>query len=269
MQEMHSNLGGPVTRRRVVGGMIATPAAMSFPASASAAGATPTAKIIAIVARKAGLSPDRFRAHWLGEHAPLAGELPGIDGLVLSEAVLSGTGDGPFDGIAHAWYPRRDALRAGLATPEARAWIADGNVFIDRDASRTFLVSEQIVIAPPRSQGGIKQNMLLVRRPGMTHAQFLAEWTGAHAELARDMPGLVGCVFNRVDAALGAGSAWSEIGGIAELWWEDGAINLGGAVASPQASAWAADGDRFIDRERSRTIVSLEHVVRGTETRWA
>jgi uncharacterized protein (TIGR02118 family) len=219
--------------------------------------------------RKPDLSQDSFRQHWIGIHGPTARTVPGIAGFILSEAVQDSAAAAPganykerFDGVAHSWYPQPDVLRAGMADPKSRAWLADGDLFIDRAASRNFFVREQIVVPIARGEGGLKRTSLLVRKPGMTHEQFMEHWTKKHAAMAQGIPGLLGCVFNRIETAMGSPSGpWGEIDGIAELWWDSGAVDLGGRVVSPQSTAWAADGDMFIDRARSRTIISLEHVI--------
>jgi hypothetical protein len=261
---------GGVTRRDLMGAMVAAPAALALPGAAFAAGpADPSIKLVSLVARKADLSADGFRRHWLGIHGPMARTVPGMDGFILSEAVQESARAAPeapyaerFDGIAQSWHPAQDVMRAAFATQQGRDWLADGDLFIDRKASRGFFVKEQIVTTPARAEGGVKRTALLVRRQGVTHAQFVEQWTGRHAELARTVPGLTGCVFNRIETTLGGpASPWSEIDGIAEYWWDAGSVNLGERMTSPQWAAWSDHGDQFIDRARSRTIVSLEHVM--------
>ncbi len=274
MDEAISYLGA--TRRELMAAMAAVPAALALPgalkaATTPASATTPGVKLLSIVARKSDMTPDRFRQHWLGIHGPMARKVPGLQGFILSEAVADSSAAAPaanyaerFDGIAHIWYPSADALRSGMATPDSRAWLADGDQFIDRAASRGFFVNEQIVVAPPRAEGGIKRTVLLVRKAGTTHEQFVQHWTTRHAAMAHDVPGLLGCVFNRIETSLGTPrSPWAEIDGIAELWWDNGAVDLGERVDSPQSAAWLADGDLFIDRARSRTIISLEHAMIG------
>lgn len=268
MEEALSHSASGLTRRAVVGAMTAS-AALGLPGAAQAAqaaGATLPIKNFAIIARKAGLSSDQFRHHWLGAHGSMARTVPALRGFILSEIVHDSGAEAPaavysdrFDGIAHSWYPSAQALRAAEA--EFHALATDGNLFIDRDASRSFLVSEQAVVPMERSRGGLKMTSLLVRKPGMTHEQFVAHWTTQHADMAKDVPGLLGCVFNRIEHTAVTQSRGDEIDGIAELWWDGGAVDVGGLVASPQARAWAADGDLFIDRARSRTVVSLDHVM--------
>jgi hypothetical protein len=261
---------GGVTRRTLMGAMVAAPAMAALPGNAFAAGAAdPAVKVVSLVARKADLSADGFRQHWLGIHGPMARTVPGMNAFILSEAVQDSANAAPqalyserFDGIAQSWHPAQDVMRAAFATQQGRDWLADGDLFIDRKASRGFLVKEQVVTAPARGEGGIKRTALLVRRQDVTHAQFVEQWTGRHAELARSVPGLVGCVFNRIEAALGGpASPWGEIDGIAEYWWATGAVNHGERATSAQWAAWSAHGDQFIDRARSRTIVSLDHVM--------
>lgn len=262
--------GLTATRRTLLAGMAAAPAMMGLPIALKAAAASPPPfKVLSIVARKPGLSQDRFRQHWLGIYGPMARKIPQLLGFLLSEAVQDSAAAAPqanykarFDGVAHIWYRSQEAMRAGMGSRNARDWLADGNLFIDREASRNFIVSEQIVVPPPRLEGGLKRTLLLVRKPGTTHKQFLDHWTKRHADLAQDVPGLLGCVFNRIETSLGAeGDPWAEIDGITETWWDGGAANMGGRVESPRAAAWAADGDAFLDGRKTRAIVSIEHVM--------
>jgi len=259
------------TRRTALSTMAALPAMIvaARPLLAAEPAPPPSMKIISIVARQPELSQDRFRQHWLGIHGPMARKVPDLLGFILSEAVQESAAAAPgalykerFDGIAHVWYQSQEAMRHGMASQNARDWLADGDLFIDRKASRNFSVTEQIVVKPPRREGGLKRTLLLVRKPGTTHEAFLDHWTKRHADLARGVPGLLGCVFNRIDAALGSEAGpWTEIDGITETWWDGGATNLGGRVDSPQARRWAADGDLFLDSSRTRAIVSIEHVM--------
>jgi uncharacterized protein (TIGR02118 family) len=258
-----------LNRRDVVARLAVAALAASLPAPTPAQKRTPLLKILTLVARKPELSQDRFRQHWLGIHGPMARKVPGIRGFILSEAVQDSAAAAPsapyanrFDGIAHSWFANEEALHSAMNTGEARNWLADGDSFIDRAASRNFFVREQIVVQPPLTEGGLKRSLLMVRKPGTTHDDFMAHWTGQHASLAQGVPGLLGCVFNHIETALSTqGSPWTEIDGIAEVWWDSGAQNPGGRVVSPQSDVWAADGDSFIDRARTRVIVSLEHII--------
>lgn len=270
METEFPQLHRPATRRSLIAAMAAIPAVMAAPRSLSATALPPApAKAISIVARKPGLSHDVFRQHWLGIHGPMARKVPDLLGFILSEAVQdSGAAASManykhrFDGLAHIWFQSPQAMRASMASQDARNWIADGNLFIDRQASCNFSVTEQIIVPPPRLEGGLKRTLLLVRKPGTTHEEFLEHWTKKHADLARNVPGLLGCVFNRIDASLGReGSPWAEIDGITETWWDSGADNMGGRVESRQAAAWSADGAAFLDSSRTRAIVSIEHVM--------
>lgn len=270
MKTEFPQLQRPATRRSLIAAMAAIPAVMATPRSLSANALPPsTVKAISIVARKPDLSQDTFRQHWLGIHGPMARKVPDLLGFILSEAVQDSGAAAPmanykhrFDGIAHIWYRSPQAMRASMASQDARNWIADGNLFIDRQTSRNFSVTEQIVVPPSRLEGGLKRTLLLVRKPGTTHEEFLEHWTKKHADLAIGVPGLLGCVFNKIDASLGRdGSPWAEIDGITETWWDGGAGNMGGRVDSPKAAAWSADGAAFLDSSRTRAIVSIEHVM--------
>jgi uncharacterized protein (TIGR02118 family) len=107
----------------------------------------------------------------------------------------------------------------------------------------------------------IKSISLLVRRPDLTHEQFVRHWVDVRAPLAHAVPGLRRYVQShmveerpRPDIP----SLDGEIDGIAELWYDD-RESMARAIATPQARALHADGARFIGRIKTFTVE--EHVV--------
>jgi uncharacterized protein (TIGR02118 family) len=83
----------------------------------------------------------------------------------------------------------------------------------------------------------IKSLSLLVRKDGMTHAQFMKHWVDVHAPLALKVPGLRRYV-------------QSHIFGIAETWYDDRDA-MARALATPEMKALHADGALFIGRIQS------------------
>ncbi len=63
----------------------------------------------------------------------------------------------------------------------------------------------------------IKRVSLVRRRAGMTHEEFVAHWTGPHAEIVRQLPGLRGLRFGIVKSWNPAESAWDGVG---EVWFD-------------------------------------------------
>lgn len=108
----------------------------------------------------------------------------------------------------------------------------------------------------------IKSVSLLVRRPGMTHEQFMKHWVEIHAPLALKVPGLRRYVQSHIledRRRADVPPLAVEIDGIAELWYDD-RESLARALASPEGKALYADGALFIGRIRTYTV--QEKVIR-------
>jgi uncharacterized protein (TIGR02118 family) len=83
-------------------------------------------KYLAFLSRKDGMSRERFRSYWLGTHAELALDTPGLLGYRACPAICSANGDGlltdppepaQFDGVAEMWFDSLEAFRASFADP--------------------------------------------------------------------------------------------------------------------------------------------------------
>ena len=106
----------------------------------------PMIKLVALVTRKPGMTPEAFRDYWLGTHAPLAAAIPGMRGYRINIAGDPGAQPpAPYDGSAEIWFDDRAAMEAGLASPEGDVAGADTAHFT---AAITFLVTEEHVILP-------------------------------------------------------------------------------------------------------------------------
>ena len=105
----------------------------------------------------------------------------------------------------------------------------------------------------------VKRTLLIARKPGMSHPQFVRHWLDIHGPLSRGVPGLAGCVFNLVGEE---DAARTGIDGISESWWTGPGTEDGAKVRSAEADRWAGDGDNFIDSARTRLLICREHVLR-------
>lgn len=98
-----------------------------------------------------------------------------------------------------------------------------------------------------------KAMILLKRRDDMSPAQFADWWLGAHAPLARALPGLRGARFNLVE---GEGSG--PFDGVSELWF-DSLEAFDAAYATEHGQRVAADSMANVSK-RERLFVA-EHVL--------
>lgn len=115
-------------------------------------------KLTYCIRRRADVSPEEFRRHWLERHGPLVRRHAEAIGAVryvqshtleteLNDVLRGSRGAAPaYDGVTEVWWPSREALEAGLRTPEgqeaARALLEDERRFIDLAASSLFLTEE-------------------------------------------------------------------------------------------------------------------------------
>ncbi|WIV66998.1 EthD family reductase [Natrialbaceae archaeon AArc-T1-2] len=87
----------------------------------------------------------------------------------------------------------------------------------------------------------IKLVELLVRRDGYSHEEFLARWQGEHAEIARELPGLV-----RYSTSVPTDPESVEYDGVLELTFESEQA-LGEAFRSEVGRAVQEDAAEFVD----------------------
>ena len=105
----------------------------------------------------------------------------------------------------------------------------------------------------------IKAISLLVRKPGMTHEQFVKHWLEIHGPLALKVSGIRRYVQSHIVderrrpdiPPIGV-----EIDGIAELWYDDRAA-MDRANASPEAKRLHDDGALFIGGIKTFVIEEL------------
>lgn len=100
-----------------------------------------------------------------------------------------------------------------------------------------------------------KAIILLKRRADMSRDEFSHWWLGAHAPMARALPGLRALCFNLVE-----GDGSGEFDGVSELWFDSQAA-FEAAYATEHGRAVAADSMAHVSR-RERLFVT-EHALKA------
>ena len=100
----------------------------------------------------------------------------------------------------------------------------------------------------------IKTVSLLVRKDGLSHAEFMRHWRDIHGPLALACPGVARYTQTEVKSSSfrtdGVAALNVAVDGIAELWFADqAALDL--FSASPATRALREDGTLFIGRQIS------------------
>ena len=163
-------------------------------------------KMVCFIKRKAGLSLDDFREHWLHRHGPLVASLPDfrrhivryeqncrLDSDYQREEGGAKHGVG-FDGVTIQWFESRRDFYAFAMEPSYRDTIfLDEGRFLDRGSISFLLCHEPEVVfddEAARSKAAVKLIAALQRLPGSDRAAFRRHWATSHAAIFRDTPEL-------------------------------------------------------------------------------
>ena len=103
----------------------------------------------------------------------------------------------------------------------------------------------------------IKRVSFLRRKDGMSREQFFAHWTGPHADIVKQLPGLRGLRFGRVQSWTPPEAAWDGVG---EVWFDSVEAAQAAFATEPFRSLLAEDRPKFT-REIQACFVEEETVV--------
>jgi uncharacterized protein (TIGR02118 family) len=73
-------------------------------------------KRVSLVRRRDGMSREEFLAHWLGPHADIVRQLPGLRGLRFGIVQRWTPDDAAWDGVGELWFDSVEAADAAFAT---------------------------------------------------------------------------------------------------------------------------------------------------------
>lgn len=102
----------------------------------------------------------------------------------------------------------------------------------------------------------IKRVSFIRRKSGMSQEDFFAHWTGPHADIVRQMPGVLGLRFGRVQSWNPAEAGWDGVG---EVWFESVESAAKAFATEPYANALVEDRKKFMGEAQSCFVV--EHTV--------
>lgn len=94
----------------------------------------------------------------------------------------------------------------------------------------------------------IKRVSLVRRREGMTKEDFFAHWTGPHADIVRQLPGVLGLRFGKVESWNPDGAAWDGVG---EVWFANAEAAARAFATEPYASQLVEDREKFLGEAQS------------------
>lgn len=88
-----------------------------------------TFKAMILLSRREDMTVEQFRTWWVGEHTPLAHQLPGLRRSTFN--VCEANDDG-VDGITELWFDTKADFEAAYATEIGKAVAADSLAHVRR-----------------------------------------------------------------------------------------------------------------------------------------
>lgn len=96
-------------------------------------------KAMIMLTRGADMTHEDFTAWWLGEHQPLARQLPGVRKIRFNVVTQDDTA--PCDGIAELWFDSQEAFTEAYTTDIGKTVAADSLAHV---AGRVRMFTEEI-----------------------------------------------------------------------------------------------------------------------------
>jgi len=210
-------------------------------------------KLIFLCRRRADISHERYSELLLSGHVPIAlKHHPAMRRYVVNIVEQSPAGWDALDSIGELSFDSLDDFRDRLYDSPAGRQIVERDVAGFMGGADAYVTTEHVQRAPsaPPAAGarapGVKLVCPVVRRNGMSHAEFVAHWLTRHVPLAlQHHPGMIKYVTNVVDRRLGDRGA--QFDGIAELHFPS-------AQALATAMFDSPDGERIIRDDIPRFI---------------
>ena len=94
----------------------------------------------------------------------------------------------------------------------------------------------------------IRRISFISRKAGLSQPEFFAHWFGRHAELVRQLPGLRGLRFTRVDRTAPESAGWDGLG---ETWFDSIPDSDRAFATEPFRTLLLEDRDKFIGASQS------------------
>jgi len=238
-------------------------------------------KVMALIARKPGMSREDFVAYYEANHVKLVWRVFKVTDyrrnyVDMRGAIMApGMPDPDFDSVTELWFANRadyDAMLAAHAETNIGAQVtADEEQFLDRSKMRFFIVDEHGATSAGDADTapGMKVIALLSCKKGLSKADFINYYETRHVPLIRSKFGNIAEYrrnFVDLNGAIIADTvAPPDFDVVTELWFKDrsGYEAMLAAHANPEVGqAIANDEENFLDRSKTRFFVVEENKAR-------
>jgi uncharacterized protein (TIGR02118 family) len=205
-------------------------------------------------------SLDDFHKYWGESHGPLYSKTEQLRRYVQHLTLHEAYDDDPrptWDGASMFWFDDLESMLSQEGDPNTidqwNAVIEDDAQLFDRstewptDHRKASVIGvERVVLEGATTPDMVKGVFAMLRRPGLTIAEFSDHWHDVHGPLVAELPGI-----RRYVQVHGMPESYTikEIlapthDGFSELWFDDYAA-LRSAMASPEWAAIAESGERL------------------------
>ena len=106
-------------------------------------------KRVSLVRRHPGLSREAFLEHWLGKHAEIVKQLPGVRGLRFGVVEEWTPADAYWDGVGEVWFDSVEAALAAFATEPYHSLLVEDRKLLFSEAQSCFVIEHTAIPPPP------------------------------------------------------------------------------------------------------------------------
>lgn len=216
-------------------------------------------KIVTLLKRRAGLSPEDFQYHWRERHGPLAAQGPALRRYVQSHALLKGyaRGDLLFDGIEERWFDSRAHWDACRIAPTQQALAGGAHAFLD--VARIVVMPVEVIVAKAGAipDGAVKNIEFVNRRADMPLDAFRRYWREVHGPLASKIPVIRRYEQNHLCLDVYEDQAAPPYDGLAITWFDSTAEMKRGATTQAYDDT-RADERNFLPAGHLPIIITRE-----------
>lgn len=105
-------------------------------------------KRISLVRRREGMTHEEFAAHWMGPHAEIAKQLPGLRGLRFGVVSAWTPPEEAWDGVGEIWFDSIEDAQAAFASEPSRSLLVEDRARCFSEVQNCF-VEEYTAVPPP------------------------------------------------------------------------------------------------------------------------
>ena len=212
---------------------------------------------LAILHRRADVSPEEFQRYWLETHSGFVVRVPSVYRFGTN-LVLESTVEGlQPDAMGELWWRTPADSEIGFSIPEGQRALQSGHNIIDQPRN-TGMVLERLDEFLPEGASDppptVRSLSFVHRRADVSAEEFERYWREEHAAHALELGGVLKFASNRVRSSRIEGFLPDYVG---EVWWESLEACTNRFTARGY-EALIASGAAIIDKSRSAMITLQE-----------